>query len=173
MTSNDSTAATTTTPSTSAGVVGAGAANWLWRITHSGLAMTGVGIVCLVLLLSSQDAVREPAEEQLLDYLQSRQETRLIETQTLPAEPTAAERATVAMLSDLPEHQAVLTRWISRQYRVAPEPLAVLVAEAHDIGERIEQGVHVAAGRGCLASTSCHSQTSCDFHRPSSGSITG
>lgn len=138
MTSNDSTTTTTTTPSTNAGMVGAGAANLLWRMTHSGLAMAGVGIVCLVLLLSSQDAVREPAEEQLLDYLQSRQETRLIETQTLPAEPTAAERANVAMLSDLPEHQAVLTRWISRQYRVATEPLAVLVAEAHDIGERMD-----------------------------------
>lgn len=138
MTSNDLTAAKTTAPHTSTGLVGADAANWLWRVTHSGLAMTGVGIVCLVLLFSSQDTLREPAEEQLLDYLQSRQETRLIETQTLPAEPTAAERATVAVLSDLPEHQAVLTRWISRQYRVAPEPIAVLVAEAHDIGERIQ-----------------------------------
>jgi soluble lytic murein transglycosylase-like protein len=114
------------------------AANWVWRITHNGFAMAGLGIVCLVALLVSQEAVREPAEEQLLDFLQSRQETRLIETQTLAPEPNAADRASVASLSDLPEHQAMLTRWISRQYRVAAEPMAVLVAEAHVIGERMD-----------------------------------
>ena len=144
MTTTDSNAAAEQQPPQQAGLSSAISAApsvvaaWLWRLTHSGFAMAGVGIVCLVVLLSSQDAVREPAEEQLLDYLQGRQETRLIETQTLAAEPTAAERATVAMLSDLPPHQATLTRWISRQYRVAPEPLAVLVAEAHAIGERMD-----------------------------------
>jgi hypothetical protein len=110
----------------------------MWRIAHSGFAMAGVGIVCVVLLFVSQDAVREPAEEQLLDFLQNRQESRLTESQSLPGEPTAADRASVASLTDLPQHQAVLTKWIARQYRVAQEPLAVLVAEAHDIGERMD-----------------------------------
>jgi soluble lytic murein transglycosylase-like protein len=36
----------------------------------------------------------------------------------------------------LPKQQANLAYWLSKKYRVAPEPLSALVAEAYDIGNR-------------------------------------
>ena len=43
---------------------------------------------------------------------------------------------TAADLSALPEQQAKVTQWLSRKYRVAPEPLAALVTEAYAAGEK-------------------------------------
>lgn len=51
-------------------------------------------------------------------------------------EPGASERATASNPKDLPREQAAVAYWLSKKYRVAPEPLAVLVAEAYDIGAR-------------------------------------
>ena len=52
------------------------------------------------------------------------------------AEPDAVARATAADLTELPRQQAVLATWISRRYKVAPEPIGRLVQEAWAIGQR-------------------------------------
>ena len=54
----------------------------------------------------------------------------------MPIEPGASERATASNPKDLPKEQAAVAYWLSKKYRVAPEPLAALVAEAYDIGGR-------------------------------------
>ena len=51
-------------------------------------------------------------------------------------EPTAIERTTAASPADLPKQQAAVAYWLSKKYRVAAEPLSVLVAEAYGIGKR-------------------------------------
>ena len=46
---------------------------------------------------------------------------------------------TVATATDprsLPKQQANIAYWLSRKYRVAPEPISALVAEAYDIGQQ-------------------------------------
>jgi hypothetical protein len=43
---------------------------------------------------------------------------------------------TVALPHELPKQQAKVAFWLSRKYRVAPEPVGALVAEAFEIGER-------------------------------------
>jgi soluble lytic murein transglycosylase-like protein len=48
----------------------------------------------------------------------------------------ALERATAASPDDLPKDQASIALWLSRKYRVAPEPLSALVAEAYVIGPK-------------------------------------
>jgi len=50
------------------------------------------------------------------------------------AELGAIERATAANPGQLPREQANVALWISKKYRVAPEPVAALVAEAYDVG---------------------------------------
>ena len=45
-------------------------------------------------------------------------------------------RATAASLKELTREQATLATWISRRYKVAPEPIAALVKEAWSIGQR-------------------------------------
>ena len=39
---------------------------------------------------------------------------------------------------DLPKQQAAVAYWLSKKYRVAPEPVSALVAEAYEIGERVK-----------------------------------
>jgi hypothetical protein len=48
----------------------------------------------------------------------------------------AIDRATAANPKDLPKQQAAVAYWLSKKYRVAPEPLSALVAEAYEIGQR-------------------------------------
>jgi soluble lytic murein transglycosylase-like protein len=48
----------------------------------------------------------------------------------------AVDRATAANPKDLPKQQAALAYWISRKYRVAPEPVSALVAEAFEVGHK-------------------------------------
>jgi soluble lytic murein transglycosylase-like protein len=52
------------------------------------------------------------------------------------AEPDGVTRATAADLKELTKEQAKLAVWISRRYRVAPEPVSALVQEAWSIGQR-------------------------------------
>ena len=54
----------------------------------------------------------------------------------MPVELDAIDRATAANPHDLPKQQAAVAYWLSKKYRVAPEPLSALVAEAYEIGER-------------------------------------
>jgi hypothetical protein len=48
----------------------------------------------------------------------------------------ATDRATAVNPKDLPKQQAALAYWLSKKYRVAPEPLSALVAEAYDQAKR-------------------------------------
>jgi hypothetical protein len=48
----------------------------------------------------------------------------------------AIDRATASNPQALPKRQADLAYWLSRKYRVAPEPLSAIVAEAYEIGQR-------------------------------------
>ena len=47
---------------------------------------------------------------------------------------SAVDRATAVDPQDLPKEQAAMPIWLSRKYRVAPEPISALVAEAYEIG---------------------------------------
>ncbi len=109
---------------------------WFWDVTHNGLAMAGIALVSIVLVLASQASVRVPVEEQVLLWLQSRQDDRAMASQEVTTEPRAADRVNVTASSELPPYQAALSRWISRTYRVASPPVNVLIAEAYAIGER-------------------------------------
>ena len=102
------------------------------EITHSGFALLGLAVAFVVITLTARPDLRQAGEEQLMGWLQARQEA-LIGT---PIELGAIERATASNPKDLPKEQAAVAYWLSKKYRVAPEPLAVLVAEAYDIGAR-------------------------------------
>ena len=104
-------------------------------ITHNSLALLGTLLAVAVVVLGFRADLRASAEEQLLGWLLQRQEAASVE-QLVTAEPNAVDRVTAADLSALPEQQAKVTQWLSRKYRVAPEPLSVLVAEAFEVGEK-------------------------------------
>jgi Transglycosylase SLT domain len=107
-------------------------ADGFFEITHNGFALVGLAIVFAVLALVARPDLRKTGEEQLMGWLQSRKPA----PEATDLEPTAIERTTAASPSDLPKQQAAVAYWLSKKYRVAAEPLSVLVAEAYGIGKR-------------------------------------
>jgi hypothetical protein len=107
-------------------------ANGLFEVTHNGLAMLGVVVAFVALLLTARPEIRELGETHLMNWLQARH----ISLGMAEAPPEIADRAIAADPKELPKQQANLAFWLSRKYRVAPEPLSALVAEAYDIGNR-------------------------------------
>ena len=102
------------------------------EITHSSFALLGLAVVFVIVALAARPDLRQTGEEQLRDWLQARQ-AALLDT---PIEPGASERATATNPKDLPKEQASVAYWLSKKYRVAPEPLAALVNEAYELGAR-------------------------------------
>jgi len=112
----------------------------LFEITHNGFAMLGLAVMFVALTLTARPDLREIGEAQLGSWLQSRQIPMLnLEAPATLAEDTkveAVDRATASNPKDLPKQQASVAYWLSKKYRVAPEPLSALVAEAYEIGRR-------------------------------------
>ncbi len=102
------------------------------EITHNSFALIGLVVAFVVLTLTARPDLRQAGEAHLMDWLQSRQ-VALLE---MPVELGAIERATASNPKDLPKEQAAVAYWLSKKYRVAPEPLSALVAEAYETGAR-------------------------------------
>ncbi|MDM0045818.1 lytic transglycosylase domain-containing protein [Variovorax dokdonensis] len=113
-------------------------ADGFFEITHNGFALLGLATVFAVLALFARPDLRQSGEEQLMGWLEARRAALRPAEPVSPValEPTALERTTAASPMDLPKQQAAMAFWLARKYRVAPEPLSVLVAEAYDLGQR-------------------------------------
>lgn len=107
-------------------------AQGFFDITHNGFALIGLAVVFLVVSMTAQPELRQVGEAKLMSWLQARQ----IEVTGMAIEVDAIDRATASNPRDLPKQQAAVAFWLSKKYRVAPEPLSALVAEAYDIGVR-------------------------------------
>ena len=107
-------------------------AQGFFEITHNGFALVGLATVCLVATLVARPDLRDAGEVRLRDWLHARQEAAV----GMPIQLDAIERATAADPRGLPKQQAAVAYWLSKKYRVAPEPLSALVAEAYEIGEK-------------------------------------
>ena len=108
-------------------------------LTHNGFALMGLALAFTLLTLITQPALRQAGENQLMNWLQARQAQLTDGDAKLLADlgdERALERATAANPRDLPKHQAALAYWLSKKYRVAPEPVSALVAEAFELGKK-------------------------------------
>ena len=111
----------------------------LLEISHNTLALVGLAVVAALIFGLGRAELRQQAEVAALEWLQTRQETRHLESGDLlavVAEPQAVMRATATDPSSLSAEQAAVARWIARRYKVAPEPIGRLVQEAWSLGER-------------------------------------
>lgn len=110
-------------------------AQGFFEITHNGFALLGlVVVVCAGTALARPD-LRQSAEVELMGWLQERH-IATTEAAWQPSEPGAIERATATNPAELPKQQAAVAFWLSKKYRVAPEPLGALVAEAYEVGRQ-------------------------------------
>lgn len=115
--------------------VGAG----LLDVSHNSLALLGLCTLAVALFAGGRDDIRAAIEERALDWLLARQEARE-PPRIAPdlVEPNAVARATAADPKELPRQQAAVVKWLSRRYKVAPEPVSALVQEAWQIGQRLK-----------------------------------
>lgn len=104
-------------------------------LSHNSLALLGTVLAVAVITLVARADLRADAEQQLLGWLLQRQEVPA-EALALVDQPLDPDRSSVMDPADLPQAQANVAQWLSRKYRVAPEPLSVLVAEAFSIGQQ-------------------------------------
>lgn len=102
------------------------------EITHNSFALIGLAVAFVVIALVARPDLRMAGEVHLSDWLQTRQTVAV----GMIAKPEASERATATDPKALPKEQAAVAFWLSKKYRVAPEPLSALVAEAYDAGKR-------------------------------------
>ena len=111
----------------------------LLEVSHNTLALLGLLLVGGVLFVLSHGEMRQAAEVHMLGWLQARHEVRADPAQLLAEdlrEPDAVSRATAIDPKDLNRQQAAVATWLSRRYRVAPEPISRLVQEAWAVGDR-------------------------------------
>ncbi|MBC5785012.1 lytic transglycosylase domain-containing protein [Ramlibacter sp. USB13] len=107
-------------------------AQGFFEITHNGFAVVGLAVVFSILTLLARPDLRQAGESQLMSWLHARQ----VQALGVVPELDAIDRATALNPKDLPKQQAAVAYWLSKKYRVAPEPLSALVAEAYEVGER-------------------------------------
>ena len=114
----------------------------LLEVSHNTLALLGLMLTALALFAAGRADVRQEAESWALGWLQARQEARaepLDASELLAAslsEPDAIARATASDPKELSRQQAAVANWLSRRYRVAPEPVSRLVQEAWSVGQK-------------------------------------
>lgn len=106
-------------------------AQGFFQISHNSFALVGLAVMFVIITLTARPELRQLGEVQLFSWLQTRQ---------LPINglADAMDPAVVNNAQDLPKQQAAVANWLSKKYRIAPDPLNALVAEAYDIGLRIK-----------------------------------
>jgi len=108
-------------------------------VSHNTLALVGLAVVSIVLTFGSQVELRGQIEGKVLNWLNARHEARAeADGDSLAGaiEPDAVGRATAADPRELNRQQAAVANYLTRRYRVAPEPIARLVQEAWAAGQR-------------------------------------
>ncbi|WP_157269945.1 lytic transglycosylase domain-containing protein [Azohydromonas aeria] len=111
----------------------------LIQVSHSTLALLGLTVVAVLAFAGSHPELRHEAERAAFGWLQSRYEARAEREGNLLvslADPQGVARATATDPKELDRQQAAVAKWLSRRYRVAPEPVSRLVQEAWQVGRQ-------------------------------------
>jgi soluble lytic murein transglycosylase-like protein len=111
----------------------------LLEVSHNTLAIVGLAAVAVLVFAGGHAELRRTAEAEALAWLQARHEARAERDGNLLlvlGEAAAVSRATATDPRGLSDPQAAVAQWISRRYRVAPEPISRLVQEAWTMGPR-------------------------------------
>ena len=111
----------------------------LLEISHNTLALLGLAVLAVTVFAAGRAELREQVEVMALEWLQDRRDASALgdaDALVAAAEPLAVSRATATDPRQLNHQQAAVAQWIARRYKVAPEPIARLVQEAWQVGQR-------------------------------------
>ncbi len=117
-------------------------ADGLLQVGRQTLALLGLLVVAALLFALGRADVRKTVENHAFDWLLQRHEAS---AESAANAPGAAAQAVAVVANDsmavdpagLNRQQAAIANWLSRRYRVAPEPVARLVEEAWQVGHRV------------------------------------
>lgn len=104
----------------------------IFDITQNGVALIGLAVLFAAVVLFARPELRKIGEITLFGWLQERQ----VSVTGMLSDADANDRATASDPKVLPKQQAAVAYWLSKKYRVAPEPISALVTEAYDAGAR-------------------------------------
>lgn len=105
-----------------------------FKLTHNSFALIGLAVLFAAMALLARPELRQVGEIKLFSWLQERQQV----VSGMVSDLVAIDRATAADPKELPKQQAAVAFWLSKKYRVAPEPISALVSEAYSIGARVK-----------------------------------
>ena len=106
----------------------------IFEVTHNSFTLIGIAVLFAAMVLVARPELRQIGEIQLFSWLQERQ----FEVTGMVSDLLASDRATAADPKELPKQQAAVAFWLSKKYRVAPEPISALVSEAFEVGKRTQ-----------------------------------
>lgn len=112
-------------------------AKGFFHITHSSFALIGLAVLFVSIALFARPELRVSGETHLFGWLQDRRVVVPASVIEPPKDLAAHDRATATNPKDLPKQQANVALWLSKKYRVAPEPISAIVAEAYSVGKRV------------------------------------
>ncbi len=103
-----------------------------FEVTHNSFALIGLLVLFAGVALVARPELRQLGETKLYNWLHERQ----FEVTGLVTDLVASDRATATDPNELPKQQAAVALWLSKKYRIAPEPLSALVSEAYEVGAK-------------------------------------
>lgn len=114
----------------------------LLEVSHNMLALLGLLVIATLVFALGRAEMRNTLEQKTLGWLQERHTARVEEQEfvAMPDDPESLSLAKAMAIdpSTLNRQQAAVATWLSRRYRVAPEPVARIVQEAWHIGQRAQ-----------------------------------
>lgn len=122
----------------SAGIFLRDVGHGLLEVSHNMLALLGLLVLAAVAFMAGRADLRTSFEQTALGWLQERHGAHAedLDFAALTAD-AEAPRAVATELSGLSRQQGAVAMWLSRRYRVAPEPVARLVQESWRVGQRV------------------------------------
>ncbi|MBU6436448.1 MAG: transglycosylase SLT domain-containing protein [Betaproteobacteria bacterium] len=105
---------------------------------HNTLALIGFVVLLAAALTFGRPENRVQVEQQVFGWLQQRYAPPAVAHVGDNLEPSGAGLVLQAQIDDLPTQQKRVAEWLSRRYRIAPDPMAHMVAAAYDTAARLK-----------------------------------
>lgn len=112
----------------------------LLDVSHNMLALLGLAVLAVVLFTAGHADLRDDIERRALGWLQERHalasDDLVSATYAVDTDGANLARALASDPASLSRQQAAVASWLSRRYHVAQEPVARLVQESWQVGQR-------------------------------------